>query len=81
MVMAPSSREPGARSAPSTGILVGEVGFPDFAAMTRVEIIEHCCHHYGVLLDSDLAKSALVSEAEALTAPRLPDALVDDLMT
>ncbi len=54
---------------------------PDFAAMTKAEIIEHCSSHYGVLLDSSLTKSALVSEAEALAAPRLPDALVDDLMT
>jgi hypothetical protein len=54
---------------------------PDFAAMTKAEIIEHCSRHYGVLLDSGLTKSALVSEAEALAAPRLPDALMDDLMT
>jgi hypothetical protein len=54
---------------------------PDFAAMTKAEIIEHCSRHYGVLLDSSLTKSALVSEAEALAAPRLPDALGDDLMT
>ena len=54
---------------------------PDFAAMTKAEIIEHCSRHYGVLLDSSLTKSALVSEAEALAAPRLPDALMDDLMT
>jgi hypothetical protein len=54
---------------------------PDFAAMTKAEIIEHCSRHYGVLLDSSLTKSALVSEAEALAAPRLPDALMDDLLT
>jgi hypothetical protein len=54
---------------------------PDFAAMTKAEIIEHCSSHYGVLLDSSLTKSTLVSEAEALAAPRLPDALMDDLMT
>ena len=54
---------------------------PDFGAMTKAEIIEHCSRDYGVLLDSSLTKAALVTEAEALaaTAP-LPDALVDDLM-
>ncbi|MFO8006243.1 MAG: hypothetical protein R6V05_00750 [Candidatus Brocadiia bacterium] len=54
---------------------------PDFAAMTKAEIIEHCSRHYSVLLDSSLTKSVLVSEAETLAAPRLPDALMDDLMT
>lgn len=54
---------------------------PDFAAMTKAEIIEHCSSHYGVVLDSSLTKSVLVSEADALASPRLPDALVDDLMT
>jgi len=54
---------------------------PDFAAMTKAEIIEHCSRHYGVLLDSGLTKGVLVSEAEALAPPRLPDPLVDDLMT
>ncbi|MGB5136634.1 MAG: hypothetical protein WBN89_15830 [Prochlorococcaceae cyanobacterium] len=47
--------------------------------MTKAEIIEHCPRQYGVLLDSSLTKSALVTEAEALASPRLPDALVDDL--
>ncbi|MGB5134475.1 MAG: hypothetical protein WBN89_04800 [Prochlorococcaceae cyanobacterium] len=55
--------------------------FPDFAAMTKAETIEYCRRHYGVLLDLGLTKSALVSEAEALAARRLPDALMDDLMT
>jgi len=52
----------------------------DFAAMTKAEIIQHCSTQYGVLLDSGLTKSALVAEAEALAAQRLPDALMDDLM-
>ncbi len=39
---------------------------PDFAAMTKAEIIEHCSRSYGVLLDSSLTKSALVTEAEAM---------------
>jgi len=54
---------------------------PDFSAMTKAEIIQHCSTHYGVLLDSGLTKSALVAEAEALAAPRLPNSLMDDLMT
>jgi len=54
---------------------------PDFAAMTKAEIIQHCSSHYGVLLDSGLTKSALVSEANALAAPELPDARIDDLVT
>lgn len=54
---------------------------PDFGAMTKAEIIEHCSRDYGVLLDSSLTKAALVTEAEALAAAApLPDALVDDLM-
>ena len=53
----------------------------DIAAMTKAEIIQHCSSHYGVLLDSGLTKSALVAEAETLAVPRLPDSLMDDLMT
>ena len=54
----------------------------DFTAMTKAEIIEHCSRDYGVLLDTSLTKSALISEAEALaTAAPLPDALMDDLLT
>ena len=54
---------------------------PDFGAMTKAEIIEHCSRDYGVLLDSSLTKAALVTEAEALAAAApLADALVDDLM-
>ncbi|QPN68790.1 hypothetical protein [Synechococcus sp. CBW1108] len=54
---------------------------PDFGAMTKAEIIEHCSRDYGVLLDNSLTKAALVTEAEALAAAApLPDALVDDLM-
>jgi hypothetical protein len=54
---------------------------PNFGAMTKAEIIEHCSRDYGVLLDSSLTKAALVTEAEALAAAApLPDALVDDLM-
>lgn len=44
---------------------------PDFAAMTKAEIIEHCSRNHGVLLDSSLTKSALISEAERLEDPLL----------
>jgi len=73
--------EPGAEGGDGQELQRQALEAPDFAAMTKAEIIQHCSTHYGVLLDSGLTKSALVSEAQALAPPRLPDALMDDLMT
>lgn len=69
---APKSSE--AADAPTTIGADGidpDAAMPDFAAMTKAEIIEHCSRNHGVLLDSSLTKSALISEAERLEDPLL----------
>ncbi|MEA5424737.1 hypothetical protein [Synechococcus sp. CCY9202] len=77
-----SNEEPEASTTIEADVLDPAVAMPDFAAMTKAEIIEHCSSEYGVLLDASLTKSALIGEAEALAAAApLPDALMDDLMT
>ena len=79
---APESSED--REAPTTigaDLHDADAVMPDFAAMTKAEIIEHCSRKHGVLLDSSLTKSALISEAEALSAAApQPAGLMDDLI-
>jgi hypothetical protein len=68
---------PESSEAPETATTIGadlidpDAVMPDFAAMTKAEIIEHCSRNHGVLLDSSLTKSALISEAERLEDPLL----------
>ncbi|MCP9841923.1 hypothetical protein KBY93_15005 [Synechococcus sp. J7-Johnson] len=57
--------------APSTG---AEVAGPDFASMTKTQIVQTCEEDYGVLLDASQTKAVLVDEAtrlweESVTAP------------
>jgi hypothetical protein len=74
-----SEPEPEAASAP--------VAAPDFQAMTKAQILEHCSSVYGVELDGSQTKAELVEQATALAQqpeqlPQqlLPDVLLDDLL-
>ena len=54
---------------------------PDFQAMTKAQILEHCSSVYGVELDGSQTKSELVVQATALAQlpeQPLPDLLLDD---
>ena len=66
--------EPEAASAPTPA--------PDFQAMTKAQILEHCSSVYGVELDGSQTKAELVEQATALAQlpveQPLPDLLLDD---
>ena len=65
--------EPEAASAPTPA--------PDFQAMTKAQILEHCSSVYGVELDGSQTKAELVEQATALAQSSeqlLPDVLLDD---
>jgi hypothetical protein len=54
---------------------------PDFQAMTKAQIVEHCSSVYGVELDGSATKAELVEQATALVQQPeqlLPDVLLDD---
>ena len=54
---------------------------PDFQAMTKAQILEHCSSVYGVELDGSQTKAELVEQATALAQSSeqlLPDVLLDD---
>ena len=55
---------------------------PDFQAMTKAQILEHCSSVYGVELDGSQTKTELVEQATALAQlpveQQLPDLLLDD---
>ncbi len=54
---------------------------PDFQAMTKAQILEHCSSVYGVELDCSQTKAELVEQATALAQSSeqlLPDVLLDD---
>ena len=54
---------------------------PDFQAMTKAQILEHCYSVYGVELDGSQTKAELVEQATALAQSSeqlLPDVLLDD---
>ncbi len=48
---------------------------PDFQAMTKAQILEHCSSVYGVELDGSATKAELVEQATALA--QLPVELLD----
>ena len=57
------------------------VAAPDFQAMTKAQILEHCSSVYGVELDGSQTKAELVEQATALAQQPeqpLPDLLLDD---
>jgi hypothetical protein len=51
------------------------VAAPDFQAMTKAQILEHCSSVYGVELDGSQTKAELVEQATALA--QLPVELLD----
>jgi len=51
---------------------------PDFQAMTKAQIVEHCSSVYGVELDGSQTKAELVEQATALA--QLPEQLLPDLL-
>jgi len=51
------------------------VSAPDFQAMTKAQILEHCSSVYGVELDGSQTKAELVEQATALA--QLPVELLD----
>ena len=59
-----------------------QVVAPDFQAMTKAQILEHCSSVYGVELDGSQTKAELVEQATALAQQPveqpLPDLLLDD---
>ena len=62
--------EPEAASAPTPA--------PDFQAMTKAQILEHCSSVYGVELDGSQTKAELVEQATALA--QLPEQPLSDLL-
>ena len=57
------------------------VAVPDFQAMTKAQILEHCSSVYGVELDGSQSKTELVEQATGLAQlpeQLLPDVLLDD---
>ena len=55
-----------------------QVVAPDFQAMTKAQILEHCSSVYGVELDGSQTKAELVEQATALA--QLPEQLGPDLL-
>ena len=71
--------EPEAATAPTP--VSAPVAAPDFQAMTKAQILEHCSSVYGVELDGSQTKAELVEQATALAQQPeqlLPDVLLDD---
>lgn len=54
------------------------VAVPDFQAMTKAQILEHCSSVYGVELDSSQTKAELVEQATALA--QQPEQLLPELL-
>ena len=75
--------EPEAEPAAETELEAGPAPMPapDFQAMTKAQILEHCSSVYGVELDGSQTKAELVEQATALAQlpeQPLPDLLLDD---
>ena len=71
--------EPAAEPEPETAPAL--MPAPDFQAMTKAQILEHCSSVYGVELDGSQTKAELVEQATALAQSSeqlLPDVLLDD---
>ncbi|MCT0214980.1 hypothetical protein KQ298_01370 [Synechococcus sp. CS-1330] len=65
--------EPEAATAPTP--VSAPMPAPDFQAMTKAQILEHCSSVYGVELDGSATKAELVEQATALA--QLPVELLD----
>ena len=73
--------EPAAMPEPEAQPELVPVPAPDFQAMTKAQILEHCSSVYGVELDGSQTKAELVEQATALAQlpeQPLPDLLLDD---
>ena len=74
--------EPAAEPEPEAEPEPVPVPAPDFQAMTKAQILEHCSSVYGVELDGSQTKAELVEQATALAQQPveqpLPDLLLDD---
>ena len=72
--------EPAAEPVPEAASALAPA--PDFQAMTKAQILEHCSSVYGVELDGSQTKAELVEQATALAQlpveQPLPDLLLDD---
>ena len=74
--------EPEPAAEPKPDAATAPVPAPDFQAMTKAQILEHCSSVYGVELDGSQTKAELVEQATALAQQPveqpLPDLLLDD---
>ena len=73
--------EPEPAAEPKPDVATAPVPAPDFQAMTKAQILEHCSSVYGVELDGSQTKAELVEQATALAQlpeQPLPDLLLDD---
>ena len=68
--------EPAAEPEPETAPAL--MPAPDFQAMTKAQILEHCSSVYGVELDGSQTKAELVEQATALA--QLPEQPLSDLL-
>ena len=67
--------EPEPAAEPKPDAATAPVPAPDFQAMTKAQILEHCSSVYGVELDGSQTKAELVEQATALA--QLPVELLD----
>jgi hypothetical protein len=74
--------EPETAAQPEPEAVPAPVAAPDFHAMTKAQILEHCSSVYGVELDGSQTKAELVEQATALAQQpveqQLSDLLLDD---
>ena len=70
--------EPEPAAEPKPDAATAPVPAPDFQAMTKAQILEHCSSVYGVELDGSQTKAELVEQATALA--QLPEQLLPDLL-
>ena len=70
--------EPELAPEPEPEAVSAQMPAPDFQAMTKAQILEHCSSVYGVELDGSQTKAELVEQAKALA--QLPEQLLPDLL-
>jgi len=70
--------EPETAAQPEPEAVPAPVAAPDFHAMTKAQILEHCSSVYGVELDGSQTKAELVEQATALA--QLPEQPLSDLL-
>ena len=70
--------EPETAAEPKPDAAPAPMPAPDFQAMTKAQILEHCSSVYGVELDGSQTKAELVEQATALA--QLPEQPLSDLL-